>query len=760
MHETNPGYTDLHGLTSVMDVAVTLSRPEWNTQSIYKKATGDISTRQKLLGQGSANNEEINNAYVACFGDAEGVTPNTTKWEHVADYLLDIATSEVLLVGDNSYVGAEVATALVKMMTYRDGVSISSQVVRANGEAIDSLKEYKRLVKMSGVIAALTASENPVVSDELKTECLQALCMYTHGIYLYADRINEVYGNHPDNYADHIVDIRKQVKELSAVVYVDDEDRIEFSQFITEQSPDAFPFGVDTHMHPDLPLSSMTLEMRELTKSVREYIVSNKTLKKTFDDPESSSMIARAAPGVDMDRFWNNHDPDLVSLFVHDISESDPDLYAEIVEQFTSKYNVEMSEKAVRIYADQLMSIADILHKKYTDATSNILTSDKILALKNSIKEIRKPVVREERIASVSSVLTAAGVGVEFVENGLSDLSEQQLQTLQEYLDNKAAADISKRNILKRFIPVVAPARFHVAKRDGEELYYGDISGDCTSLSLAHSNTNILPYWILDPLLGQYKLLDQNGVPIAVCGVALVGNKDNTTTAVLDSIEKAKGADIQDISDSLDELEKRLAECGVTRIACSMVCNSPDLEKALSDRYTIAGRVPYFDGAHDSSINKAIAVGDLGEPIDGHESWQTGNYEVQEILDDLESASELERIQRHQEIYDLYIESTGNSGDSVSQEWLLELISDFAPYIYDLCGKYAEEPDFDRKVALSRAAAYAVDKKIHKLTPTGRLSSVDDSSLAPLLEATLAYMRSSKKQSEILEVGYGVCFKP
>lgn len=299
--------------------------------------------------------------------------------------------------------------------------------------------------------------------------------------------------------------------------------------------------------------------------------------------------------GIALERFWNLNNPDevvkgLEALRVPQFS----DAYAHLNRALYTDWNLreeDLTGDLPRVLADEIIQVARHAQQGILDSLGDFDTL--VNRFSSVIEEMKgKPPKAHKAIRSQITNF--------FKENGV-ELAVTSIEDLIQVLDDseplaKARIGFNQKQDGKRqaaqaiedtFKLREKPADFVLMSRTREDLFLGDVTGDCTAYHL-HTGMNAwtLPSWLTNPGFHFYKMPDGDQL-IAKAGLILAV-ADGSPTLVIDSFEVGNGipseaSAVEKIRDGLRFLRNWAQSIGLSGARVNTISNSSGAVDLLED---------------------------------------------------------------------------------------------------------------------------------------------------------------------------------
>jgi hypothetical protein len=345
----------------------------------------------------------------------------------------------------------------------------------------------------------------------------------------------------------------------------------------------------------------MSNEIRELHDKYLETVKRDGQFKLALWDntPEFRELCGRY--GVRLEDFWNLRDSDRVANEVavlqtsNQISEQAREAFARSVKTLTGVELSQLDKGTARILADQMVEAARMAQK---ELTSKIDTSfdRKIEGFHAQIAEAEELMQTDPRVKKmlgpVKGFFTALGFNA----------SEATLAQLKDSLNNPALITefrgyFEQRNngrlqaideLEALFNPKKYDNGFTLMARTRDDMFLGDLTGDCTAY---HLNTGVngwtVPTWLSNPGFNFFKIDDGRTAKMGI----LLAVADGQPVLVVDSIEVGSAITDQEeakkrIHAGFAYLQSWAEAIGLRVQLMSNISNSSELGNIMSQELT------------------------------------------------------------------------------------------------------------------------------------------------------------------------------
>lgn len=309
--------------------------------------------------------------------------------------------------------------------------------------------------------------------------------------------------------------------------------------------------------------------------------------------------------GVRLERFWNLSDPDQVATAISAIRKANSPIH----EQFLNPALVagtglrlqEITPEAARVVADEILAATIVARgyilKSVGDQNQAVASSRrdadraivKFKELVGRANEINNPRAQRALLQQVSGFLTKNGVDVsDTTVEGLGQLldDETALETVRRSYQSKISQrQAAAQDLEDQFRNLMPPQEFSLISRTEQDLFLGDLSGDCTAYHLnVGMNAWTVPVWLTNPGFTIFKIGD--GANLTAKMGLLLGKSDRGPIIIIDSIETGKNITDEEeaevkIKEGLHFINQWARRIGITQVLISNVSNSSELVEDL-----------------------------------------------------------------------------------------------------------------------------------------------------------------------------------
>lgn len=293
--------------------------------------------------------------------------------------------------------------------------------------------------------------------------------------------------------------------------------------------------------------------------------------------------------GVNLEKFWNISDPDQVAGAIETIKGGTPMIVQSSLDQALRRTIGlsldEITDEQTRVLADEVTRIAA---SASNDILQGIRSFDMVIGrFKELAEKVKDSPARAQRavLGPILKFFQENGIDVAGVNfSRIGDLLNDQttLTKAEEEYNKKQQERVNAASALRQtFHTANMPVNFSLASRAREDLFLGDLTGDCTAYHLVVGmNAWTVPVWLSNPGFNFYKITDGDTL-IAKLGL-LLSVADDKPAIVVDSIET--GTEIKDeeaasklITQGLSYLRTWATRIGVGNVYMNEVSNSSGL---------------------------------------------------------------------------------------------------------------------------------------------------------------------------------------
>ena len=265
--------------------------------------------------------------------------------------------------------------------------------------------------------------------------------------------------------------------------------------------------------------------------------------------------------GIKLEKFWNMSDPDKVASALEGIDwDKFPQLKAyfeKAVKAETGMRLPDLTFDKAKVVSDEIVKAAERAKKDIIgtirdfDSTVNVF---RVLLDEAKVKgtKAQRSITKDIANFFASNGVPLKALDVDSIANVLSDNSTLELAKLRFEQKQQIKRDsISMLN--SAFNLSDEPKDFSLISRQREDLFVGDLTGDCTSYHLyVGMNAWTVPIWLSNPGFNIYKISDGKQL-LAKLGI-LLAISDNKPAIVVDSFEV--GRDIQDEEKAKEQIKR------------------------------------------------------------------------------------------------------------------------------------------------------------------------------------------------------------
>lgn len=314
--------------------------------------------------------------------------------------------------------------------------------------------------------------------------------------------------------------------------------------------------------------------------------------------------------GIALERFWNINNPDevvsaLASICSLDSFQARP-VFDKALRLHTGLALEEITEEQTRVLADEVVKAAIDAKREVLARIGNFdETVSKFLTLIEKTKD-EGPKAQKALRTQINGFLQNNGLGVS--PANLDELvvilqDKKQTDEAKATFDSKyQSRKESAQQIEEIFRLDEKPTAGSLISRQREDLYLGDLTGDCTAYHLhVGVNAYTVPIWLSNPGFNMFKI-PGSGKLNAKLGI-LLAVADGKPVLVVDSFEVGKG--IQDEEEAIESIKrgftllKQWAETiGLNGVYLNTISNSTgamDLIRSFGEKsmvksiYTLGG---------------------------------------------------------------------------------------------------------------------------------------------------------------------------
>lgn len=313
--------------------------------------------------------------------------------------------------------------------------------------------------------------------------------------------------------------------------------------------------------------------------------------------------------GVQLEKFWNLSDPDQVAAAIKFIQDSRSSIFEQFLQPAINRRTGlsldQLTPEIAKVLADEVLQATLEARDKIVTSIGNSesqasIRSDADRSIEN-LREVAEraisltnPKARKDMSAQVANFLSENGIDV-------SDTSPQYLVTL---LNDEAVISTIRHSYRSKIIQKQAAVQLltdkfghlkptddsTLASRSEDDLYLGDLTGDCTAYHLnVGMNAWTVPVWLSDPGFVMFKKGEGAGLTTKMGLLLAISNQG--PAIIIDSLEVGKNITDENearskIREGLREVREWAERIGIKKVLISNITNSSEL---VSDLEGVSG---------------------------------------------------------------------------------------------------------------------------------------------------------------------------
>lgn len=371
-------------------------------------------------------------------------------------------------------------------------------------------------------------------------------------------------------------------------------------------------------------------------------VAKRKTFKLALWDSTPEFRKLCAGSGISLEKFWNLNNPDEVAGELTDIQKEEPSYLRDSLNRSLLR-NVgmtldQLTPELARVTADEIITSArEALEELEKSAGDFDNTIDRFRAL---LPDLDKREARGQRslLRAIAKFFSENGLEVtENVEAISKVFGNQELLTrVKGSFNRRRQLKLDSAETIKRTFRLSERKReFSLSSRTREDLFLGDLTGDCTAYHLnIGMNAWTVPVWLSNPGFNFYKIFNEEGL-VAKLGIVLAVS-DGEPALVVDSIETGKSISDEKTAGEailvgLKFLKEWAQSSGFSKVHINTFSNSSDLPNFL-DRLTKSSSTAVLE-----AIGGLDGVAELRRNLIGEDSWEEEEIYLQtKDWDDIE----------------------------------------------------------------------------------------------------------------------------
>jgi len=294
-----------------------------------------------------------------------------------------------------------------------------------------------------------------------------------------------------------------------------------------------------------------------------ETVKQQKTFKLTLWKSVPKFRMRTLTYGLPLERFWNLHDPDDIADALIKLRSDQPssvrDVFHRALRERTGLGLDEITPEQARIVADEVILSARDTQSLIKNSLTNFAT------ITNRFRQIVAEASNRPARAQKAIVRPI----INFFRENSVEIAKPTIEGINEFLADekvmeKAEATFNlkqqtKQDAIQVFEDAFSlsnnPTNYSLMSRTREDMFLGDLTGDCTSYHLVVGmNAWTVPIWLTNPGFNFFKITDGDQL-VAKLGIIL-GVADGQPALIVDSFEI--GQKMKDKEISVDLIEKGL----------------------------------------------------------------------------------------------------------------------------------------------------------------------------------------------------------
>jgi len=327
-----------------------------------------------------------------------------------------------------------------------------------------------------------------------------------------------------------------------------------------------------------------------------ETVKTQRTFKLTLWANTPNFRALSSEQGIELEKFWNINNPGQIADGLGKIrSEKSRYIatsFGKALRETTGLPLDEITTEQARVVSDEIVKAGILavgeLRRSPQDFNKIISRFREIIAGKENLpmrtqNTLLRPIVNflKENGLNTSSNITVSQLAQILNEEGIMTRVKEGFDTNQKEKDSAAETIEQVFNLSEK------TGEFSLMSRAREDLFLGDLTGDCTAYHLyAGINAWTVPVWLSNPGFNFFKINDK-GKLAAKLGI-LLAVADNQPVLVIDSMEVASGVEDensarQSILKGFKFLKEWTKSIGLTNIFIQNITNSSDLMPIIDD---------------------------------------------------------------------------------------------------------------------------------------------------------------------------------
>lgn len=334
----------------------------------------------------------------------------------------------------------------------------------------------------------------------------------------------------------------------------------------------------------------------------------NKYIEVTSQRPTYKSFLWEHTPnfrnlctqhGIPLERFWNLNNPEDIVSAVNYLRQQPLETIQIVLDKALKKITglnlAEAPDEYLGIFADEVVKAA-------FSASQELLASTQAHDF-DQLKARFGKIIAEAQTARPQGRAKLIGPILRFLEENGQDITnlkafdqlasfwanDQNTTMIRESIQRRQQDRIKAAESLSSLFNLKSQNRnIALASREKNDLYLGDVTGDCTAFHL-HTGMNAwtVPVWLSNPGFSFFKVLDDQGQLVAKLGLILA--LDNGKPAiVIDSIETSKRIKDEEqaklqIKNGFQALKAWASKIGMPNVYIEKLSNSTELNPILDE---------------------------------------------------------------------------------------------------------------------------------------------------------------------------------
>lgn len=295
--------------------------------------------------------------------------------------------------------------------------------------------------------------------------------------------------------------------------------------------------------------------------------------------------------GIDLSQFWNIHSPEQIAQAAIKLKASSPEAISIIDRELKKLTGITLGQlgyEEARVISDQIIAaVKQVTNQINANAKTFEPTLNKLRSFSQDPR-LRDPKFRKNINRAVINFFRENGIELEVGQDPFSLISDEEIvaKASENYTHRQRLNQAIVEAIDHLFLSEPVDTRFEISGRTREDLFLGDLSGDCTAYHLnVGMNAWTTPVWFSNPGFSMFTIKEGNRL-ISKFGIYLA-LENNVPVLVIDSVEAGKGIEDEEsakksIKEGLSFIEKWARRVGVKSVYINNTSNSSDLSSLLS----------------------------------------------------------------------------------------------------------------------------------------------------------------------------------